>query len=142
MERRKALVVAGAVTISAFTGAAAMGATTGLLGFGGASAEPAPAATASPTTETRIVHIPGRVTPTGRAAQSTGAGHTSSPTLAATAPQATPPPASAATGAASVAPPTTGTDTPPPAPAATRPRSDDGHEYEAPEAPEAPESDG
>jgi hypothetical protein len=73
MERRKAIVVAGAVTLSAFAGASALGAATGLLGFGGAgTAEPAPSAASAPGVETRIVHLPGRVTSTTTPPQSPG----------------------------------------------------------------------
>ena len=65
MERRKAFVLAGAVTISALTGASALGASAGVLGFGGNAVDHTAAASSATSegtdsgTVTRVIHVPG-----------------------------------------------------------------------------------
>ena len=142
MERRKALVVASAVTISALAGATAVGASTGLLGFGGGGADPAPAAVADPpATETRIVHLPAHTAPKPAAGPSATGGtrRSSGATGLASAPSV-PSPSAGPVMATESAPPSV---TPPPATveAPEPPEVEDPgeHEVEPPEAPEAPE---
>ncbi len=59
MERRRAILIAGAVTVTALSGATAFGASTGLLGFSGSDPTPATATAHAQGVETRVVHLPG-----------------------------------------------------------------------------------
>jgi hypothetical protein len=170
MERRKAFVFAGTVTASTLAAATALGATTGLLGFGGsASGTAAPASASQPAqqiVETKIVHIRG----TRPAPHSSSALHTGStprggspaaaptPTAKATTPTGSTGSGSPSPAAGVTAPSTdTGTVTPPdptvpPPPTTTEPPDDateppaagPGHppEAETPDAPEKPEAPG
>ncbi len=140
MERRRAFFVAGAVTISALAGATALGASTGLLGFAGSGAAPAPAAADPPATETRIVHLPGHAVANGATSAglagsrssshgggaSTAAAPAPAPALRTDAPVA----AGFESGPSDMTPPSSAVEAPEP------PETEEPAEVEPPEAPE------
>jgi hypothetical protein len=107
MERRRALAIAGALTITLLTGTVAAGAVGGFFGFSPLESGASPAENAGPTAEPRptvAVHVPAAGGDQSTPPPASGRAAISSPRTAVTPPSASPSPAPAPAVAPAPAP--------------------------------------